>query len=139
MLFLTDNNLYFSLRTIGTAYPIKDTDGDIYWMWFYMVLFSRQEFFSIPFLQYYVHNRISLQKSPYPYCKILYYYVQFKFNLMRNCFPHLTSFSNPIRFFFNRINTDSVFIKNGEMTFLLFITFDFFFNFYSKELKIKIL
>lgn len=90
---------FFFLRKIRTSYPIKNTDGQIYCMRFYMVLFCRQGFFSILFLQNYVHNRISLQKFPCPCYKILYYYVKFKFNLMRNCFSHLTSFSNLIYFF----------------------------------------
>lgn len=95
-----DNNFYFFLREIRTVYPIKNTDGCIYCMRFYMVLFCRQRFFSILFLQNYVYNRISLQKFPCPCYKILYYYVKFKFNLMRNCFSHLTSFSNLFVFLF---------------------------------------
>lgn len=131
-----DNNFYFFLREIRTVYPIKNTDGYIYCMWFYMVLFCRQRFFSILFLQNYVYNRISLQKFPCPCYKILYYYVKFKLNLMRNCFSHLTSFSN-LFVFLNRINT--VFVKNGEMIFLLYIIFGFCLNFSSKDLRTKIL
>lgn len=58
---------------------------------------------------------------------------------MRNCFLHLTLFSSIIHFFLNKINLESVFITNGEMIILLFIIFDFFFNFCSKDLRIKFL